>query len=187
MPKTSPAQRTKPTSPTDAIALLESDHRAVESLFRKFENADDDQAKSDLAAEVCKQLMVHAMIEEEIFYPGVKDAVDGDIHHEAYVEHDGAKMLIADIVAGSPSDEFFDAKVKVLSEMIKHHVNEEEQRNGMFAQAKRGDVDLEALGTALRSRKAELLAQFEQTGLPPPETKAMAGGKVVRGSIEAHA
>jgi hypothetical protein len=75
-------------------------------------------------------------------------------------------VLIAEILAGSPSDEFFDAKVKVLSEMIKHHVNEEEQRNGMFAQAKRGDVDLEALGEALRNRKTELVAEFDQSGLP---------------------
>ena len=187
MTKTTATQRTKPASPTDAIALLESDHREVESLFKKFEKAPDDQAKSDLAREVCKQLLIHATIEEEIFYPGVQDEVDDDIQQEAYVEHDGAKVLIAEILAGSPSDEFFDAKVKVLSEMIKHHVNEEEQRNGMFAQAKRGDVDLEALGEALRNRKTELVAEFDQSGLPPPETKVMAGGKVVRGSIAVHA
>ncbi len=176
-------RRTKPTTRTDAIALLEADHRAVEALFGKFEKSDAVD-KARIAREICQALIVHTMIEEEIFYPGVKDAVDADIHDEAYVEHDGAKVLISEILAGSPDDAFYDAKIKVLSEMIKHHVNEEEQRNGLFAQAKRGDVDLEELGSELRSRKEELIAGFERDGIPAPETKVMTGGDLIRGSIE---
>ena len=121
----------------DAIALLKSDHRKVEKLFKQFEKSRDKRAKARLAREICMELMVHTTIEEEIFYPAVKDAVDEEIHDEAYVEHDGAKVLIAEISERSPDDEFYDAKVKVLSEMIKHHVKEEEQRDGLFAQAKK--------------------------------------------------
>ena len=98
------------------------------------------------------ELMVHATIEEEIFYPAVKRSVEEEIHNEAYVEHDGAKVLIAEILAGSADDEFYDAKVKVLSEMIKHHVKEEEQKDGLFAQAKKGDVDMHRLVNTRRSQ-----------------------------------
>ena len=143
---------------TDAIALLKSDHRIVEELFERFENTNNKATKGKVAQQVCMELMVHSTIEEEIFYPAVKEAVTEEIHDEAYVEHDGAKVLIAEILAGSPDDEFYDAKVKVLSEMIKHHVKEEEQRDGMFAQAKKGDVDMQALGEQLAARKAELAA-----------------------------
>jgi hypothetical protein len=183
MPKATP-KRTAPQSPNDAIALLEADHREVEALFKKFEDTSDDDAKVEIAAEICKALTLHQIIEEEIFYPGVKDAVDEEIYTEAYVEHDGSKVLIAEITAGSPDDEFYDAKVKVLSEMIKHHVAEEEQADGMFAQAKKGGADLEALGEAMSARKEELVAQFEQDGVPPPETKVMTGGDLMNGTIE---
>lgn len=165
----------------DAVALLKSDHRAVEELFERFENTNGKATKAKIAQQVCMELMVHATIEEEIFYPAVKDAVDEEIHDETYVEHDGAKVLIAEILAGSPDDEFFDAKVKVLSEMIKHHVKEEEQRDGLFAQAKKGDVDMHALGERLAERKAALKADFKRDGLPPPETRAMKGAELRRG------
>ncbi len=150
--------RTKPTTPTDAIALLESDHRAVEALFKKYEKSEDPDAKGTIAMQICKELIIHTIIEEEIFYPGVKDAVEDDLYNEAYVEHDGAKVLISEIVSGSPEDDFYDAKVKVLSEMIKHHVTEEEQRNGLFAQAKRNGADLQGLGETMSGRKEELSA-----------------------------
>ena len=101
---------------------------------------------------------MHTEIEEEIFYPAfLKATKDEDLHHEAIVEHDGAKKLIAEIEAMKPSDEFYDAKVKVLGEYIKHHVKEEEQPGGVFAQAKKGDDDLDAMGEKLKARKAELL------------------------------
>lgn len=178
-------KRTAPSAPNDAIALLEADHREVEAMFKKFEKSDDDDAKSDLAQEICKALTIHQIIEEEIFYPGVKEFVDEEIYTEAYVEHDGSKVLIAEIMAGSPDDPFYDAKVKVLSEMIKHHVQEEEQRNGMFAQAKRGGADLVALGKEMAAKKDELTEQFEESGVPSPKTKVMSGAKLAHGSLKA--
>ncbi|MCR5876894.1 hypothetical protein LRS10_23695 [Phenylobacterium sp. J426] len=93
---------------------------------------------------------------------------------EAYVEHDSAKVLIAEIEAGGPDDEFYDAKVKVLSEMIEHHVEEEEKRSeGMFAQARAAGLDMDALGEAMASRKTELMAEYKATGLPTPETPTL--------------
>src|SRR6185503_8757311 len=109
------------------------------------------------AAKICEALRTHTTIEEEIFYPAFLEATEEeDIHHEAEVEHEGAKKLIAEIETSGPDDDYFDAKMKVLSEMIKHHVNEEEQRDGMFAKAKKSDMDLEALGQQLAERKAEV-------------------------------
>ena len=101
------------------------------------------------------------------------------MHHEAEVEHDGAKRLIAEIEAFGPEDEYFDAKVKVLSEMIKHHVKEEEQRGGMFAKARESDMDLEALGEQIESRKAELQggAGDDSDDMPPR------GGKKERSQL----
>ena len=121
----------------DAIALLKADHRKVEDLFEKFEKARSDR-KQALVQEICTELCIHATIEEEIFYPACKGEIeDDDLLEEAYVEHDGAKVLIAELLDSEPDDEFYDAKVKVLSEMIKHHVKEEEKRSeGLFAQAK---------------------------------------------------
>ena len=122
----------------DAIALLKVDHRKVEGLFAKFESAKGDDGKQALAREICLELTIHAQIEEAVFYPACEGAVDGDLLKEAYVEHDGAKVLIAEIEAGGAGDEFYDAKVKVLSEEIAHHVEEEEKRvEGMFAQGGR--------------------------------------------------
>ena len=145
---------------TDAISLLKADHRQVEQWFEAFEKTKSDAKKQDLAARICQALKVHATIEEEIFYPAFLEATeDKDMHHEAEVEHAGAKNLIAQIEKSGPDDDYFDAKVKVLSEMIKHHVKEEEQRGGMFAEAKQSDMDLAALGARLASRKQQLMAE----------------------------
>src|SRR6186997_344018 len=131
---------------TDAIALLKADHRTVEELFAKFENASGDGKKQQIAEQICNELKIHTTIEEEIFYPALEGKIEEDTLKEAYVEHDGAKMLINDIMAGGPDDEFYDSKVKVLSEEIEHHVGEEEMpKEGMFAQARETDVDLKAL------------------------------------------
>jgi hypothetical protein len=165
----------------DAVALLKADHRTVEELFEKFDKTSGKATKARLAQQICLELCVHTSIEEEIFYPAVRESVDEEIYTEAYVEHDGAKVLIAEILSGSPDDEFFDAKVKVLSEMIKHHVKEEEQRDGMFAQARQGDVDLAALGSMMAVRKAELTKAYKSSGIPVLETRAMKGAKLRRG------
>lgn len=162
------------TSSTDAIALLKADHRAVEDLFSQFEKASGDGKKQKLALQICAELTVHATIEEEIFYPACEGKVEEDLMHEAYVEHDGAKVLIAEIESGEPSDDFYDAKVKVLQEQIEHHVEEEEKRmEGMFAQARKGGLDMDALGEQLAMRKAELTETFKTSGIPAPELTTM--------------
>ena len=149
-------QRIKNGSPKDAIALLKADHRQVEEWFSEFEKARDSKRKWTLAKQICTALKIHAQIEEEIFYPAFLEATeDEDMHHEAEVEHTGAKRLIADIESRT-SDEYFDARVTVLSEMIKHHVKEEEQPDGMFAKARRSEMDLDEIGEQLQARKSEL-------------------------------
>lgn len=166
----------------DAIALLKADHRKVEELFEEFEKATESDEKVELAKQICTELTVHAMIEEEIFYPACKAVVEEDLLHEAYVEHDGAKVLIAEIDAGSPESEFYDAKVKVLSEMIKHHVQEEEKRaEGMFAQAREAGLDVDALGMQMEERKEEIMEEIEQDGLPDPETRSFTGHTLIQG------
>ena len=138
----------------DAVSLLKADHRKVEGLFEQFEKASGPDRKRRLALEICTELTIHTIIKEEIFYPACKGEVEDNTVFEAFVEHDGAKMLIAEIEAGSPDDQFYDAKVTVLSEEIKHHVREEEKRGeGMFAQAKKAGLDLDALGSQLMERK----------------------------------
>jgi hemerythrin superfamily protein len=158
----------------DAIALLKADHRKVEDLFEAFEKASGDGKKQAIAEQICMELKIHAMIEEEIFYPACKGAVEQDMLDEAYVEHDGAKVLINEIEAGGPNDEFYDAKVKVLSEEIEHHVEEEEKRvEGLFSQARKAGLDMEDLGRRMFSRKEELMEQAKAGGLGPAETTTM--------------
>ena len=155
----------------DAIALLKADHRKVEELFEKYESARG--RKAEIAHQICLELTVHTIIEEEIFYPACREAgVESDMMDEANVEHDGAKVLIGELENGSPDDEYYDAKVKVLSEEIKHHVKEEEKRGGIFTEAKDADLDLNALGEQMAARKQELMAQFDKK-LPAPKTLTM--------------
>jgi hypothetical protein len=143
--------------PQDAIALLRADHRQVEELFEAFENSDSDEEKMELAARICDSLTNHTTIEEEFFYPAFLEATEEeDLHHEAAIEHEGAKSQIEQIQQSGPEDEYFDARLKVLAETIKHHVNEEEQANGMFARAEESEMDLEALGEQMMERKMEL-------------------------------
>ena len=171
MPKTKPAG--------DAIALLKADHRKVEELFAKFESAKGSERKAALAQEICTELMVHATIEEEIFYPACKEAVDEDQMNEAYVEHDGAKVMIAELLGSSPDQQFYDAKMKVLSEEIKHHVKEEERPGeGVFAQAREAGLDMNALGKRMAARKAQVIEQFKASGLPAPKTRAFTGHRL---------
>lgn len=158
----------------DAIALLKADHRAVEDLFEKFDNASSKAKQKSLATEICTELVIHTIIEEELFYPALKGKIESDLLDESYVEHDGAKLLISQIVAGEPGEDFFKAKVTVLSEEIEHHVHEEEMpKEGMFAQARATDVDLVALGAAMAARKAELKADFKANGLATPTARTL--------------
>jgi hemerythrin superfamily protein len=159
---------------TDAIALLKADHRKVEDLFSIFEAAKGGDKKQALVREICTELSVHAAIEEEIFYPACKGKIDDDMIDEAYVEHDSAKVLIAELLAGAPDEAFYDAKVKVLSEQIEHHVHEEEKRSdGIFSQARAAGLDMNALGDSMRARKEALLAEVAKNGLPAPETRTL--------------
>jgi hemerythrin superfamily protein len=163
----------------DAVALLKADHRKVEGLFDKFEKAKSSSVKKTLVQEICTELSVHATIEEEIFYPACTGEIEDDLVKEAYVEHDGAKVMIAELLGSSPDDEFYDAKVKVLSEEIKHHVKEEEKRSeGIFAKAREAGLDMDALGEQLATRKAQLLADFKANGVPAPQTRSFTGHKL---------
>ena len=162
------------TKQQDAIALLKEDHRAVEELFAQFERASGNNGKQELAEQICLELSVHATIEEEIFYPACEGKVEEDLLKEAYVEHDGAKLLIAQIMEGGPDDAFYDAKVTVLQEQIEHHVEEEEKRmEGMFSQARKAGLDMEALGVELATRKLELKSEYQRTGVPQPQLTTM--------------
>ncbi|RJG20727.1 hemerythrin domain-containing protein [Massilia cavernae] len=146
------------TEPTDAIALLTDDHEKVKAMFEQYEGLGDraHATKQKLAFQICNELMKHATAEEEIFYPAVREAVKGadDMVDEATVEHASAKNLIAQIVSMEPTDDLYDAKVKVLGELIEHHVGEEEGE--MFPKARKAKLDLMALGEQLQARKDEI-------------------------------
>jgi hypothetical protein len=120
-------------------------------------------------------LKIHSQIEEEIYYPAIRGKVEEADLDEAYVEHDSAKLLINELEAAEPDESYYDAKVKVLSELIEHHVKEEEkQRDNLFQQTRAADVDLEALGAQLAARKAELMELAETQGLPPATAATLA-------------
>ena len=158
----------------DGLQLLATDHRKVEALFEKFEAAKGVSVKEQLVKQICTELKVHAQIEEEIYYPAVRGKVEDADLDEAYVEHDSAKLLINELEAAEPDEAYYDAKVKVLSELIEHHVKEEEkQRDNLFQQTRATDIDLEALGARLKARKEELLALAEREGLPPAEASTL--------------
>jgi hemerythrin superfamily protein len=150
------------TNTPDAIDLLMSDHKSVQQMFKQFdalkEDGDDDQ-KSALVSKICLELTVHAQIEEEIFYPAVRDAIeDSDLMDEAEVEHAGAKDLIAQLENADTDEEFYDAKVTVLGENINHHVKEEQDE--MFPKVRKAKVDTAALGARMFQRKQELMAEL---------------------------
>lgn len=142
----------------DAIGLLRADHQLVSGLFAQYEKARSTPKKMELVSQICAELTVHAQVEEEIFYPAVKQALkDKELIPEATVEHATLKDLIAQVEGVAPDGEMFDAKIKVLSEYVKHHVKEEE--NEIFPKAKSAKLDMAELGAQLATRKHELAAQ----------------------------
>lgn len=153
----------------DALQMLADDHRSVEALFEKFENARGAAAQQKIVRQICEELTIHALIEEQVFYPAVREAVEDDMMDEAQVEHDSAKALIASLQKSEPSDPFYEAKVSVLKEQVEHHVYEEErQRGSIFAQARRAEIDLVAIGEEMAQLKQQLQEQARSGVLPPP-------------------
>jgi len=155
--------KSRRTEGQDAFALLTADHKAVKTLFKQFESlgeADETEVqKATLVEKICNEIRIHAQIEEEIFYPAVRAAIDDDdVMDEADVEHASAKDLIAQIEQMAPGDDHYDAKVTVLGEYIDHHVKEEEGE--MFPKARKADIDGTALGEELLARKSELKAEL---------------------------
>ena len=184
MPKSKSGSRAQPL----AIELLEADHRKVEGLFEQYEaeKEGEDETRRAIAQQICGELTVHAQVEEELFYPWLRENLDEDdmeMLEEAYIEHASAKDLIAQIEGATEVDEVFDAKVKVLSEYIKHHVKEEE--NEIFEEVADRKEELDELGQEMAARKAELM---EELGLsddaPPPKAggRKKAQGESARGS-----
>lgn len=157
-------RKSKPRAGGDAVAMLKADHKKVEEMFKKFETMEDDGArKAELVKQICDELVVHTTIEEEIFYPAVRAAInDDDLMEEAEVEHDSAKALIDQLNGMQPGDERFQATVTVLGEYIQHHVKEEHKE--MFPKAKKAKVDLQALGEEMAARKMELMRQMQMDG-----------------------
>ena len=149
----------------NAVEKLKSDHDAVKDLFDEYEDKKDDMSsseKKEMVSEICMELTVHAQIEEEIFYPAVREVADDDLDElldEAEVEHTGAKDLIAQLEGASPEEELYDAKVTVLGEQVKHHAREEEKE--MFPKLKKTELDLESLGQQLTMRAEELKAGYK--------------------------
>jgi hemerythrin superfamily protein len=144
--------------PDDAVSDLMADHRTVEKLFKQYEEAkEDDAKKQEIYRQISKELKVHTQIEEEIFYPAAREFAEADMVNEAEVEHASAKDLIAQIDAMAPSDEMYDAKVKVLQEMIEHHVEEEESE--LFPELRKSDMDLKSIAEPLKARKMELTGE----------------------------
>jgi hemerythrin superfamily protein len=145
-------------SPQDATALLRADHKEVSDLFEQYEKTRSQAKKKTLVSEICTALSIHAQVEEEIFYPAVKAALkDHELIPEATVEHATLKELIAQVEDVEPDGEMFDAKIKVLSEYVKHHVKEEQ--NEMFPKAKATGLDMMDLGGQIATRKTELMAE----------------------------
>ena len=176
-PSTASAKTTPARAPAaakrqkDACDLLDADHKAVKALLKEYASLTESRSRStakkrQLADQICKELTVHATIEEEIFYPAVRKAIkDNALLNEATVEHASAKELIAQIKGMDPADEMFDAKVTVLGEYIDHHVKEE--RTAMFAKARATKLDLASLAEQLKQRKSELMAQKEHKAVTP--------------------
>lgn len=143
----------------DATALLKADHKLVASLFADFEMTNSNNKKKQLVEQICKELSIHAQVEEEIFYPAVQKALkDHELVPEATVEHATLKDLIAQVKGVEPDGDMYDAKIKVLSEYVKHHVKEEESE--MFPEAKSTQLDLVELGALMTERKGQLASEY---------------------------
>lgn len=149
----------KPIGAQDATMLLKADHKLVAQLFEEYEQTESISQKKQLVEQICKELSIHAQVEEEIFYPAVQSALkDHELVPEAIVEHSTLKDLIASVEGKEPDNDMFDAKIKVMSEYVKHHVKEEE--NEMFVEAKTTGLDMVQLGALMDARKTQLASEY---------------------------
>lgn len=172
-------EKKSPGSQQNAIELLKNDHEQVLQLFSEFEQMQDEEEEPDTRRDVieqaCAQLTIHAQIEEELFYPALRDVIDEqELLDEAKVEHETAKQLIAELQSMSPDEDLYSAKFTVLGEYVKHHIEEEQKE--LFPLAKKAQIDLKTLGADLLDRKKELMAEFgmvfdeEEAQLTAPPT-----------------
>ena len=145
----------------NALELLEQDHREVEEWFDEYDELnEDDNRKAELAEKICMALKIHAQIEEEIFYPQAREATkDNDLIDEAAVEHATVRHLIGEIEAMEIGEELYDAKIRVLGEMVKHHIKEEEEE--LFPELESAKMDIDVVGKVLAERKEELMAEMQ--------------------------
>jgi hypothetical protein len=156
VPRRPSSTRSRTPGP-DAIALLKADHREFEALFAAFEDSHDNARKRRIATAVCKALRIHTQLEEEVLYPACRTGgVDPADLDEAVIEHATAEGLIGEVEAGSVRDPLWHARVKVLGELIEHHVKEEEERGGLFAQARKAGLPLKALGEQMADLRRKL-------------------------------
>lgn len=154
-----PTTKANSSKSEEATALLKADHKLVDALFKEFEATNSDKKKKQIVEQICKELTIHAQIEEEVFYPAVQKALkDHELVPEAIVEHATLKDLIAAVKGVEPDGDMYDAKVKVMSEYVKHHVKEEEKE--MFPEAKDTNLDMVELGEKMLQRKQELSRDY---------------------------
>ena len=165
-PAKAPSRSTSRKAAKTVLDMLADDHKKVQKMFRQFEKMRDDMAaKQELVEKCCAELTVHAQLEEELFYPALRDSIKQvDLLLEAQVEHDSAKQLIEELSSMRPDDELYDAKFTVLGEYVKHHIEEEEKQ--IFPKAKRAGLDLEAMAEEAQERKLEMQ---EEMGIAPEQ------------------
>ncbi|MBV9994180.1 MAG: hemerythrin domain-containing protein [Caulobacteraceae bacterium] len=171
----------KAAGQTDAIAMLKEDHRKVEGLFERAQQAQDDE-KDELIQQICQELIIHTELEERIFYPASRQPSTEDQLDEAQVEHDGAKLLVLELMDGDDADEYRDAKLKVLSEQVKMHIREEEAADGVFAKAQKAGANTTELAERLTQMKEGLQRKAKAEDLPEPRPVSfqflqLAGGR----------
>lgn len=168
------ARRSASSLRESVLEMLKDDHKRVKKAFRDFEKLDpheEPERAAEIVEQTCSELEVHAQLEEEIFYPAVRENIsEADLVTEAEVEHKSAKQLIADIRNLSPDDEKYAASFTVLGEYVKHHIREEEQE--MFAQLERAKIDWGGLLEAMQSRRDELMGEH---GMEDPMSAREAG------------
>jgi len=166
---------------TNAIALLKEDHEKVKELFDKFEEANGSATKAKIVADAVKELKIHATVEEELFYPALRQKMDDEegILEEADEEHHVAKVLIAELETMRGDEDHWEAKFTVLAESVRHHIKEEEGQ--MFKEAKKTDIDFEVLGSQMAHLKQKLM----QEGVPPDAEAKMVAKSGLRGDSPA--